>query len=359
MAVFKGLGGGFMNNYSPYGRIHISYDNYGPGVQRTVKMTRREKLVLSLTAGVIGLCIIMFHYFGDLFVEIARKTPIMEYYNDSYILVNSVQIFFSLFMIVLPFAIGGMIIKLFVQKDIQLLPLQKPNSGKMFVAALGISFLTLVVSNFVTSMFVLASEGLGFQFDGGTGVDPENFEDFMWQVLSTAIVPALAEEFAVRGVVLQSLRRFGDTFAIITSAFIFAIMHGNLVQAPFALMLGLVMAWLVIVTDSLWTGIAIHFMNNLYATIVSALSVILPEIAYVAIVAAVNVVGAVLGLVAFIWFIDKYKKNVRLNEPGGNTKSAQKMYRRTAFRYTVFSLPMLAALIIMFVEIGSNVHYIG
>lgn len=348
-----------MNQYSPYGRIHTSYDNYGTGAQNIVRMTRREKLILSLTSGMIGLCIIMFHFFGDLFVGIARKTPIIKYYADSYVIVNTVQIFFSLFMIVLPFAIGGMIIKLFIQRDVQLLPLQKPNSKKMFVAALGISFLTLVVSNFVTSMFILSAEGMGFQFDGGTAVDPENFEDFLWQVLSTAIVPALAEEFAVRGVVLQSLRKFGDTFAIITSAVIFAIMHGNLVQAPFALMLGLVIAWLVIVTDSLWTGIAIHFMNNLYATVVSALSVIMPEIAYVAVVAAINVVGAVLGLIAFIWFIDKYKKNITLNEPGGNTKYAQAKYRRTAFKYTVLSIPMLAALIIMFVEIGGNVHYIG
>lgn len=348
-----------MNQYSPYGRIHTSYDNYSYGTQSIVKMTRREKLTLSFTSGAIGLCIIMFHFFGDLFVRIAKETSIIKYYNDSYIVFNTVQIFFSLFMIVLPFAIGGLIIKLFIQKDVQLLPLQKPNSGKLFTAALGISFLTLVVSNFVTSLFVLSAEGMGFQFDGGATVDPENFEDFLWQVLSTAVVPALAEEFAVRGVVLQSLRKFGDTFAIITSAFIFAILHGNLVQAPFALMLGLVIAWLVIVTDSLWTGIAIHFMNNLYATIVTALSVFLPEIAYVAIVAVINVLGALLGLVALIWFIDKYKKKIRLNEPGGNTKAAQALYRKTAFRYTVFSVPMLVALIIMFVEIGANVHYVG
>ncbi|WP_295250255.1 CPBP family intramembrane glutamic endopeptidase, partial [Ruminococcus sp.] len=34
-------------------------------------------------------------------------------------------------------------------------------------------------------------------------------------IISTAIVPAFAEEFAFRGIVMGSLRKFGDTVAII------------------------------------------------------------------------------------------------------------------------------------------------
>jgi membrane protease YdiL (CAAX protease family) len=85
-----------------------------------------------------------------------------------------------------------------------------------------------------------------------------------------AAVPALAEEFAMRGVVMQQLRRHGDRFAIITSAALFAVMHGNLIQAPFAFFLGLALGYFTVITGSIWTAISIHFLNNFFSVLVSA-----------------------------------------------------------------------------------------
>lgn len=66
----------------------------------------------------------------------------------------------------------------------------------------------------------------------------------------------------MRGVVMQPLRKYGDWFAILTSAFVFALMHGNLVQAPFAFIAGIGLGYAVIASGSLWTGILIHLLNN-------------------------------------------------------------------------------------------------
>jgi membrane protease YdiL (CAAX protease family) len=80
--------------------------------------------------------------------------------------------------------------------------------------------------------------------------------------ITVAIIPAIVEELFFRGMVLQSLRRFGDGFAIVASAVLFGLFHGNFVQFVFALIAGLVMAQVVIRTGSLWTSILIHFLNN-------------------------------------------------------------------------------------------------
>lgn len=350
-----------MSSTSPYGRIHTRYDSYGfpSGHMPEKKMDKSEKLNLVLTAGVLGICMILFHVFSLLFVKIIKATPIMDYYTEGSILIYTVQIFYSVLSIVIPFAIGGFIISKFLQKDTTLLPLQKPNSGKLVVLSLGMSFLTLVASNFVTSLFILNAESAGFAFEGGESITPNSFSELLWAELSTAVVPALTEEFAVRGIILQSLRRFGDKFAIITSAFIFAIMHGNMVQAPFAFALGLIMGYLVVITGSLWTGVLIHLMNNTYAVVLSAASVVMPEFAYVALVLGINLFGVVLGIIALLIYKDKYKASHPLSEPGGNIGAAAGKYRKQAFFYTLISLPMLAALVLLIVEIAGTITYVG
>ena len=86
-------------------------------------------------------------------------------------------------------------------------------------------------------------------------------------IVKTAVLPALIEEFAMRGVVMQSLRKYGDWFAIIMSSLVFALLHGNMVQIPFAFIAGIAIGYAVTVTGSMWTGILIHFLNNLASII--------------------------------------------------------------------------------------------
>lgn len=91
--------------------------------------------------------------------------------------------------------------------------------------------------------------------------------------LDIAVGAAILEEFLCRGVVLQSLRRYGDNFALIVSAFIFGIMHGNLAQAPYAIVVGLALGYLVLYTGSLWPSIIAHFINNGMNEIISTVLV--------------------------------------------------------------------------------------
>ena len=46
-------------------------------------------------------------------------------------------------------------------------------------------------------------------------------------------------------------------------------MHGNLVQAPFALIAGMGLGYLSVKTGTIWTGITIHACNNFISTAVS------------------------------------------------------------------------------------------
>lgn len=84
-------------------------------------------------------------------------------------------------------------------------------------------------------------------------------------VVSLCVLPALLEEFIYRGILMQSLRRFGDGFALIVSAVLFSLMHQNLAQFPSALFVGLVLGYFVLHTGSIWVGVLLHFCTNLLA----------------------------------------------------------------------------------------------
>lgn len=80
--------------------------------------------------------------------------------------------------------------------------------------------------------------------------------------MNVVIIPPLVEEIMFRGVVLQSMRRFGDGFAILFSSILFGLYHGNFIQMVFAFICGLAMSFAVVRTNSLLPSILIHFINN-------------------------------------------------------------------------------------------------
>ncbi len=354
-----------MRDNSPYGQIHVKYDDYSAHDPEPIEeepvvtpITWRERFEIILTAGIIGLCVLVFHYAGDPIVDFIAETPIADYYNESQAVYMAVQIFYSLVTILLPFAVGGFFLQR-IHDERDLLPLHKPNSAKNLAFSLGIGFVALVISNYITTFFVLGAEHFGIFFETGDVMPVKSVPDFLWQILGTAIVPALVEEFAVRGVIMQSLRKYGDILAIAVSAVLFALLHGNMVQAPFALVLGCVLGWLVIVTDSLWTGILIHFMNNSYAVIMNTAMEFLPEHIYVIVFLLINAVGVVLGVMAFFRIDNKYKRMDAFYEPGGNTDAARMSYRTQGLLLTFLSPPMAAAVVVLIMQLVERVHLIG
>lgn len=80
--------------------------------------------------------------------------------------------------------------------------------------------------------------------------------------LYTSILAPISEELIFRGYILQSLRPYGKKFAIVLSAFLFGIFHGNLLQTPYAFLMGLVLGYVTVEYHIGW-AVALHVFNNL------------------------------------------------------------------------------------------------
>jgi len=114
-------------------------------------------------------------------------------------------------------------------------------------------------------------EKVGIALQSPPGVPPQNLPGFVLELVAVAIAPAFIEETFLRGMILQPLRRFGSGFAVAASALLFALLHQNAAQAPFAFLAGLVLGWAAVYSGSLWLPIMIHFWNNAISVMFSAI----------------------------------------------------------------------------------------
>lgn len=81
--------------------------------------------------------------------------------------------------------------------------------------------------------------------------------------LYAAIAAPIWEELLFRGILLRLLRPYGRRFAILGSAVLFGLFHGNLLQTPYAFVMGLLLGYLTCQYSIGW-AMALHLINNLF-----------------------------------------------------------------------------------------------
>lgn len=149
-----------------------------------------------------------------------------------------------------------------------------------------------------------------FGIDVSENIDQESVIsvfDLLMGTLCTAILPALVEEFAFRGLVIGVLEKHGKLFAVFTSALLFGMLHGNFAQIPFAFTVGLVLGYVRIKTGSMYPSIIIHFANNFFAVLVTSGVAMAPENIALMIETVIMIALVIAGFVAFS-YLSKNKK---------------------------------------------------
>lgn len=223
----------------------------------------KERKKLKFLGTISGICIIMYVLLQNVLSFPISFEPFLSMYFRSPEFRCIVNIVFSLIGLLGPFVLGAFLLR--KKNALPPLALERPNSFPLMLTSVPFGFLVCLVGNFVTSVFVSMTRASGVELTAPEYNVPQSAVGRILYVISVAVVPALVEEFAIRGVVMQPLRRYGEKFAIIVSAAVFGILHGNLVQAPFAFIAGLGMGYAVCLTNSVWTGVLIHFCNNFYS----------------------------------------------------------------------------------------------
>lgn len=175
-------------------------------------------------------------------------------------------------------AVGFLVLLLWKKKDFCFRQIWKSEKAMgpgtffgLFAIFFGIQALVQVMTGIMESIFNMFG---GSILEGMEQVSGASNTISMF--LYVSILAPLTEEILFRGVILRSMQPFGKKFAILASAFLFGVFHGNFIQTPYAFLVGLVLGY-VAVEYSLWWAVLLHTLNNLVlADMMSRLSAMLP-----------------------------------------------------------------------------------
>lgn len=224
------------------------------------------------------------------------------------------------------------------------MPLGLPKGGMRVPLLILIGFGGCLLANYIVIILSIFYSSFGLSSSGASGPDAQSAWDIVAMVCSTAIVPALVEEFALRGIVMTPLRKFGNGFAILISSFVFGIFHGDLDQIPFAFICGLFMGYAVVMTESLWTGVIIHAMNNSISCVQAAIIMTKGDDAGASFFFGISFVGILVGVLALIIYLKKYKK-----QDIPKLQSSNKLMNTSRMFKTTLATPAMIISIILFV----------
>lgn len=138
---------------------------------------------------------------------------------------------------------------------------------------------------FIPAMFAFAMWGSNittcinyiFQLLFGAGeiqnvmeaIAPSSFSAGVVTLIFTAFVAPIFEEMIYRHLLLRSLKPIGDTPAIIISALVFGLVHGNFDQFAYAFLSGIIFGLMAVRYDTIIPGMVLHLINNFFVTVIT------------------------------------------------------------------------------------------
>ena len=288
-ANYYGAGQGYhpyaqQYNYNPYGQYNPYPQNpyyYGQypyynnqfaneQYQRRLRVEQAKKKVRFLGT-MSGVAILLFLLMNVLVSTLIVLPTVNELYNNNASFQAAFSIVASFLYIFVPFLITYAVIKK-REPDVECFPFRKIKP-KRAILCVPIGLAVCLAGNIITNLLIqlLSSSGVELSQPSDSMAKIDTVPALLLSLVATAIMPALLEEFALRGVIMQPMRKYGMAFAIISSSVIFGVMHGNLIQAPFAFIVGMGLAFFAIKCNSLWIGVIIHMLNNGYSVVMSFL----------------------------------------------------------------------------------------
>lgn len=256
------------------------------------------------------------------------------------------QIILSCLMFLVPFTIAAKAYGVRIDQTIQFGKAKKGTFLPLLLFGIGFCSFANIAMNYASRIF----EIFGIDYDVDFGDNPLGVFGFLLTFIATAIVPALVEEFACRGIILGLLKKHGEGFAIITSSIVFGIMHGNFEQIPFAVMVGLILGYIYVKTGSIWVSVLVHGINNAVSVIFSYLegvmTVNMQNLLYL-VYLIISMLAAILGV---LLLSQKTQENYSLENHDTTIKNKQK--------YTWFFTSWAIILFIVFNLVESLKYFI-
>lgn len=204
------------------------------------------------------LCMLLFIIGGEI---IYRINPSLSY-NQKMVLLTATQIAF----IFIPTALFIYYKKINIKHTLRL---NKVSFINILISS-GIILFAIPITAFLNFIVVILLKYLG-KLHPPPYFQSETISQLIINLLVVALVPALFEETLFRGIIMRGYEKIGKVGAILVSSLLFALLHRDLQTLIGTFLLGLVIAYVVYKTNSIYAGVAAHFTNNGFVVLMTFL----------------------------------------------------------------------------------------
>lgn len=229
-----------------------------PGGESAPKMTGFKSVCLKL--GLMMVIIFVSRGAENVLLSLALSSGLFAEMdgNTAYLIQTAVSF---LFLYIIPMICAALLLK---PKGMCAEVYQKPvyfsNAMGIFPAMYGLSFLVNLLTMLVSYLF--RNTDLYKSFNTVNELRPDNMFCAIVLLVQLVVIAPLFEEFWFRGIVMQSLRPYGNGFAIFVSGLIFGLTHANFSQFFYASVLGICLGYIAVSTKSIITTTIMHAMFN-------------------------------------------------------------------------------------------------
>ena len=121
--------------------------------------------------------------------------------------------------------------------------------------------------------------------------------------ITTVIMAPIFEEIMCRGLILGTLRKSMNKWvAIVLSALIFGVIHGNAIQIIYATALGILLGWIYTKTNSIFIPMLCHLTFNLTSTLLQYVNTENPIMAVILTLIMIGSLPITVLCILFFWF---------------------------------------------------------
>lgn len=246
---------------------------------------------------------------------------------------------YNYFLITISFYLIGLPVFYLIVKPLpEYIPKEKRKFtiGK-FIMIIVIGFAMAYLTNLITSIILVVISLITKNPILNPISDVINNSNWMWTLLFVGIIAPIIEEIMFRGIIINKLIGFGDTVAILTSAILFGLFHGNFSQCFYATALGLILGYLRTRSGSLKYSIILHMCVNIIGGVIAP-NLVTGGISMGTLLFSIGILTIiVVGTVLFALNVTKIKLN----------KGPLQLEKGTVFKTTCLNFGMILYVVIM------------
>jgi uncharacterized protein len=146
-----------------------------------------------------------------------------------------------------------------------------PLSFKEFLLSVGIGATGWLTATIFSAIVQLIFWIFGLKLPQLPIPVPQNINEFLLMAFVVSLSAAICEETLFRGFILKAFGNWGVKWSIIGSALLFAFMHGSVYRFLPILFLGITYGWVAWRTNSIYSTMITHSINNGLSLVVMTL----------------------------------------------------------------------------------------